>query len=338
MIKHAGKLRSKAALDIGSHFIKMVEISGSPERPSLVSFGMRKIQGASGEALSADVKSLSEELKLTVKDLNVSLSGPSVVARVISMPEMADEELKSAIRFEVEKFIPFDINECVLDYYVQGKDAKDKNNIDILLAAAKRDSVLARVKIVEDAGFSINVIDADSFAITNAFLRNYPSTEQAKTMALLNIGSAYTSLIIVRGGLISFVRDLSMGAGNFRESVLKKCGIDLDLADAMKGVAADKTAEVIACSRAALAGLLDEIKLSFGYYENQSGRGIDGIYLSGSGAGFVGLEEAFGDAFGSKPERWNPFQFLYMDPAAINVDEIARSHGSFAVAVGLALR
>ena len=126
MIKHPGKPKSSVALDIGSHSVKMIEVSGSAGNLSLVSFGIKEIQGSSGEASVEAVKALSSELKITVKDLNISLTGPSVVARVISMPDMTDEELKNAIRFETEKSIPFDINECVFDFYIQGKDVEKK--------------------------------------------------------------------------------------------------------------------------------------------------------------------------------------------------------------------
>lgn len=336
--KHTAKPRTSVALDIGSHSIKMIEVSIGPERSSLVSFGIKKIEGYSEGRTADTVKALAEDLKITAKDLNISLAGPSVVARVISMPEMPDEDLRSAIRFETEKFIPFDINECVLDFHIQGKSAREKNNLDILLASAKRDSVLAKIKTVEDAGFGVNVVDVDSFALTNAFLRNFASIEPAKTIALLNIGAAYTDLVILRGGVISFVRDLAIGVGDFCLTISKKCGIDLEACGGPKGVPAEKADEVSLCVKAALASLVDEIKLSFGYHENQSGRGIDAIYISGGGAGFMGLEEAFNDTFGSKPEKWNPFQFLNIDPSAIDADEIAAASGSFAVCAGLALR
>lgn len=332
------KPRNRAGLDIGTSHIKMIEVSGTSEKPVLASFGIKKIQGSSREAIVDVVKTLAEEIKISVKEFNISLAGPSLVTRLISVPNMTDEELKNAIRFETEKIIPFDINECILDFHVQGKDVREKNNIDILLAAAKRDFVLQKVKIVEEAGFGISVVDVDSFAITNVFLKNFTSIEPTKTIALLNVGAVYTNLIILRGGLISFVRDLAIGVADFRAAVSKKCGVDLELSEGLKDFTAEKAAEVGTCAKAALSSLLDEIKLSFGYHENQSGRGVDEIYLSGGGAGFIGLEEAFRDTFGSKPERWNPLQFLDIDSSGINMDKITGLNSSFVVAVGLALR
>ncbi|MFH1190555.1 MAG: type IV pilus assembly protein PilM [Candidatus Omnitrophota bacterium] len=337
MMKHSGKIKSSVALDIGSHSVKMIEISGAAGNPSLVSFGIRKVDGSSGDAQAEAIRGLSEELKIDLKETGISLSGPSVVVRVISMPDMTDEDLKNAVRFETEKSIPFDINECMFDFYIQGKDAREKNNLNILLAAAKKDSVLAKVKAAEDAGFRVNVVDVDGFAVTNAFLKNYPAIEPAKTIALLNIGATCTNLVISSGGLILFVRDLAIGVNAISAAIYKKCGTLPDLSDGMNKIPAEKITEMEACAKSALVSLLDEIKLSFGYHENQSGRGVDEIYISGGGAGFIGMEAAFREMFGMKPERWDPLKFL-MAGSSVDPGETAKSSGSFAICAGLALR
>ena len=329
---------NRIGLDLGSHSVKMLEVSGTPEAPSLVSFGVKKLQGPSSDDATDAIRALAEELKVSAKECTISLAGPSLIARLISMPKMTDEELKNAAIFEIEKFIPFDVNDCVLDFNVHGADPREKNNLNILLAAAKRDFVLQKIKMVEDAGFTVNVIDVDSFAVTNAFLKNATQNENAKTVALLNIGATYTNLVILRAGLISSVRDVAIGTNDFNSIVSKKCGVEGDISDALKNIPADKTGEIMACAKAALGKLLDEAKLSFGYHENQFGGAIEEVYLSGGGAGFPAIEEAFSEALGSKPNKWNPFQFMGIDPAIINVDNIVKFKDSFAVAVGLALR
>ena len=98
----------------------------------------------------------------------------------------------------------------------------------------------------------------------------------------------------------------------------------------------DKAQDVTDCVRPVFANLLDEIKLSFGYHENQSGRGIDEIYVSGGSADMAGLDDLFQDALGSKPRRWDPFQFLRAPD--IDTTALGSLKNSFGVAIGLALR
>lgn len=332
------KPRNRVGLDIGSHSIKIVELSAVSAKPGLISFGLKKIPSSSKDAIVESLKALAEESRISVKELNISVSGPSVIVRLISMPKMTDEELKSAVRFETEKFIPFDINDCILDFQVLGKEAKDKNTMDIILAAVKKDYAWQKIKLVEEAGFAVKTVDVDSFAITNSFLRNFSSIDPAKTFAVLNIGAVGTSLSILRGIMPSFVREVAIGSNELDAAISKKLNVSVEVAEGLKMAPKDKMSDVLACIKPVLSNLLDEIKLSFGYHENQSGRSIDEIYISGGGAGVVGLDDAFAEAFGMKPMRWNPFQFLDTNIPGIDTDALERDKNSFSVAVGLALR
>jgi len=121
-------------------------------------------------------------------------------------------------------------------------------------------------------------------------------------------------------------------------AIAKKCSVGLEMSEELKILPKDKLSEVTSCAKAVLANLLDEVKLSFSYYENQSGRSVDEIFVSGGAANTVGLDEALQETFGSIPRRWNPFQFLETGSANIDINQMEKAKGSFAVAVGLALR
>lgn len=332
-----GKSKSRIGLDVGSTSIKIVEFSGTAEKPALVSFGATKILGSSKEGVADSIKSLAESINITSKDASISVSGPSLIVRLISMPKMTDEELSGAVRFEAEKFIPFDINDCIIDFQILNKGSKDKSGTEILLAAAKRDHVLSKVKTAESAGFSVRTVDVDIFAVINSFLKNYVQSGQPKTAALLNIGASSTSLSILYGGLPVFVREIASGGGAFSAAIAKNMNITQEAAEELKMAPKDKAEEVLSAVKPAIGNLLNEVRLSFGYYENQSGRSIDEIYVSGGCAIMTGLEDSFQEAFGSKPRYWDPFGFLGSAPQGAARPEDAVK-GSYAVAVGLALR
>ena len=124
--------------------------------------------------------------------MNVAVSGPAVIVRFISMPKMRDEELKSAVRFEAEKFIPFNINDCLLDFQVLRKNEKE-GKLDMVLVAAKRDLIVSKVETAQAAGFTVRAVDVDSFALANSFARAVkPAAPGEKTCAVVNIG--YTEI------------------------------------------------------------------------------------------------------------------------------------------------
>lgn len=335
--KQTTKHKDRLGLDIGSHSIKLVLIAGDPGRQSLGSVGLKRIVGSSRDAVISSIKSLTEELAITGKDVAIGVAGRSVIVRLISMPKMTDEELAGAVRFEAEKFIPFDINDCVLDFKIIGKETKEKNTLDILLAAVKKEYVLHKIRLVEEAGFAVRTVDVDILAATNAFLANFPSQDPSKTLALLDVGASCTDVSILRGGVPSFVRQVPIGISDCSAAVAKVAGVSPEEAASVKALPADKQREVIVCAKQILMGLIDEIKMSFGYYENQGGRGIDEIYVAGGGSSIVGLDEAFGEVLGAKPRHWDPFKFLDQTAmTGLQVDECAKT--TFGVAVGLALR
>ncbi len=329
--------KNKVGLDIGNFSVKMLEISGTKDRPALIGLGLKNISGLSKDEVSHSIKDLSLEAKITSSEVNISVSGPSVIIRFISMPKMKEEDLKSAIKFEAEKFIPFNINDCIIDSQILARDDRE-NKLNILLVAAKKDYVDEKIKMVTQAGLSVATVDVASFALANSFLRNFQSLDPNKTFALLNIGANITNLSILRSGTIAFARDVSIGSSNFNTSIAKNLNIPIESAEELKISPGEKAQDVVTSVKPVMNTLLDDLKLSFGYYENQSGRGIDEIYISGGGACTIGLDETFQDVLGSKPTIWNPLEFLDISSANLEKSEIDKIKNSFAISAGLAAR
>lgn len=334
--KHKIQPKSKAGMDIGSHSVKLVEmLFPASGKPILTGFGVREFSGSGGAAISESIRGLASSIRTTVKEFAISVSGPSVIVRFISMPRMRREELAGAIRFEAEKHIPFNINECVLDFQIMREDAKE-NKIDVLLAAAKKEHIEERIKFVQAAGFSVSLVDIDGFAVSNAFLANYPVTNPDKTVFLLDIGAGLTNLSILRGSTICLLRDVAIGGKDFTAALAKTLAVDAATAEKSKLSPQDKAQAVLQGSKAMLNNLLDEVRLSCSYYENQCGRTIDDIFISGGGAGLIGLPEFFKESLGIKPNFLQPFQAI--DTVNIDAAELKKTEALLAVAAGLAMR
>lgn len=297
------QIKTKVGLDIGTYSLKIIEVAGLSEKPVLTGIGSKKILGLSGKDISDSIKTIAEESKISAKEVNISVAGPCVMVRFISMPRMNEKDLKSAIKFEAEKFIPVNINDCVIDFQVLGKDPKD-NKMNILLAAVKKDYLSGRMRLVENAGFKVVSVNVDSFAVVNAFLKNFQANLGEKTHAILNIGARVTNLSILTGSVINFARDIAVGGDDFN----------------------------IEKSKPVFNNLIDEVKLSFGYHENQGGKPVDELYVSGGGC-LKGLDDAIQEMFGSEPHHWNPLGFL--DTATFDT---AKFKDYFAVAAGLVAR
>lgn len=333
--KHGSK--KKLGLDIGSFAVKAVEVSSAGvDKIAISGFGMRNISGLSRQETAGSIKEMLLRSGITAAEAVISVSGASVIERFISLPKMDEEALKGAIKFEAEKFIPFDINECVIDHKTLGKDERE-NKINVLLVAVKKDYLMSRIKIAEESGLGVRVVDVDVFAISNAFLRCLKNPLE-KTVAVVNMGASLTNISILRGESIYFARDLAVGGNDFNAAMSNMLGLDGKAAEELKLSPGDRVQDVIGCAKPVLGNLLDEVKLSFSYYENQTGKSIDEIYVSGGGSNIPGLADAFLENFGSKPSAWNPMQFAEIPVSGPEKDVLEKTGNSFGVAMGLALR
>jgi len=331
------KARTRVGLDIGRSTVKLLEAESQGDKSSLIRIGLKKLQDPSKETLVDSIKSLLEESALSAKDVNISVSGPSTIVRFVSMPKMRDDELKGAIRFEAEKHIPFAIEDCIMDYHVLGKDEKG-DKTEVLLVAAKKAFILEKIAAVEECGLCVNLMDVDSFAVANSFLRNFNNYDPGKSAALLNMGASLTNIIILHGSTLRFSRDIAMGGADFTAAVSKGLNIDPKTAEDLKLSPGPRLQDVINSTKNTLSSLLDELRLSFSYYENQSGSQIDEVYICGGASLLAGLESAFNEAFELKPLFWDPLQFLDISRLSQNAGSAKDLNRYFAVAAGLAIR
>lgn len=325
-------------LDIGTRLIKTAEVLSEGNTKTLTKFHFVEIDfPPTKEKVTEALKALLENFQPAVKSVNISLSAPSAIVRFINMPKMKEEDLKNSLRFEAEKYIPFNINEVLIAACILEENLEEKNQMRVLLAAAKKDIVNSRIDVLKEIGLSVAVIDIDSFACFNAFCESFDTLDPVKSMALLNIGYTQTNIVISRGSQPFFTRDIQIGGKDIAKAIAKELSIEEKDADKFILDPKDKGPQVYETSKAVLNNLVDETRLSFGYYENQHGKAIDEIYISGGVARLNGILDYFEESFGIKPAIWNPFSKFEISP---NVDakslELIRPQ--FAVCAGLAIR
>jgi type IV pilus assembly protein PilM len=254
---------------------------------------------------------------------------------------MEEAELKQALKFEAQKHIPFPINEVKLDSYIL-RDAFVDNKMLVLVAAVKRDFISQRLKIIQEAGFKINIVDLDSIALINAFNFNYPKDENTdtknKAVALLNIGASMSNLSILENGLPVLSRDIYIAGNNLTQKIQDLLGLDYKAAEGAKfHIEKDKSEKLNTATESVLSDLAKELRVSFDYYESQSTSSVTRIFLSGGGAVMTGFKDALANLLGFEVEYWDPLRKVII-PENIDSKNAQVLSGQLAVAVGLALR
>ena len=310
-------------VDIGSSSVKVVALGprrGNGARPVVAQHLVAVPEGQEVDASEA-IKAAVAGLHLPVRTVTVGVSGQWVVLRVVEMPAMKPSEIKQALPFEAQRYLPFNTQDVVLDGQVLG--AVDANKIWVLIVACKKELIERRLDWVKRAGLDVGIIDADALALANSFLSASNGRSSEESTALLNVGAQLTNLIVFQGTIPYLVRDIPWGAEKFARAVAEQAGIDIALVQQQLVGEQPANANLTATTRAAAEALVTEAQLSFDYFESRFGRPPEKILVTG-GLGLSSLfVEALKSHFSQPITPWQPTQDL---------------SGQFAIAYGLALR
>ena len=338
MKKKAFKKISRFGLDIGNSLIKAVEVSSDATQKTLIKADSLDVEFPPNQGKIKDaLKALLDRFKPSAKDVNISLSAPNSIVRFINMPKMKEADLKNSLRFEAEKYIPFNINEVVLDSVILDEPQELKNQMRVLLAAAKKQEINTRIEMLKEFGLSVTIIDIDSFACFNAFSNSIEKSDASKSVAILNIGYSQTNVIIAMGEKPLFTRDILIGSKDIVHSVSKMLQVEEKEANRLVYEPKEKGAEVSEAIKGVLGDLINELRLSFGYYENQYGKGVNEIYISGGVAKIGSVPEYFEENLGMKPILWDPLSKITVSPD-LDAKKIETLKPQLAVCTGLAIR
>lgn len=322
-------------LDIGSSSIKCVEVSPSADKFKLHRARVVPLADATPETAAKALRQLLDGQRPAQKHVRISVSGPSVLIRRVQLPTMTGEELKGAIRFEAERYIPFPIDDCVLDFQILG--AADAGNMNVMLVAAKSDFVQERVKLLMDLGATPELIDVDVFSAINAF-ETLGDPSRPKAYALAYIGHATTLFMIVNGGIPYFVREIPQGARNVTRALVDATGSDEAKCDEAKKKKEPAQAEVLkAATRKGLEPIAAELKNSIAYFENDAGEELKQVWVAGGGALSLDAGPYLTEELGRPVAVWDELSKLELG-GDVEPAYLSQHAAELEIAVGLALR
>ena len=303
-----GRSKSVLGLDIGSHSVKLIELTKEGEELFLTAMGRRRID--SPDLVAETVSELVSDLGVSrSKRCVTSVSGRSVIVRYVPMMRLPDEELKAAMAYEADKYIPFEVDDVVLDCQrLETDEDLGSDQMKVLLVAVKRTLVDDHVNMIESLGMQPIVVDVDVFALGNAFEQRMQrlGIDDATVRGLIDIGSSKTNINIVKGTTSYFTREIYVAGNNITEAVAKRFGEDPSDVERMKedpGGALETMQDAI---MVVLEEIGNEIRLSFDYYENQFDEEVTEVYISGGSVQFPGMDSLLSNIFNLETRLWDP--------------------------------
>jgi len=350
-----GRSRNLVGLDLGDSSVKVVQLKelGKGRGYQLLKAGWDPlsseaiVDGAIMDAqlVAETIQRLFQRCRIKPSTpVAIALSGHSVIVKRIGLPVMSPAELDESIHWEAEQYIPFDIEDVNLDYQIlEGSSLSGDGNMDVLLAAAKKDKINDYVSVIEQAGLNAATVDVAAFAMQNAFEANY-DFEPDQVIALVDIGSAVSSICVLHGGTSVYWRDINnIGGNQYTDAIQKELNLSAEQAEQLKrgeeidGIPYERVLPIITAVNEDVG---TEIQKTLDFFRQISAtdRELHRLYLTGGTAQMIHLKESLGERLNTQVELLNPFRRLPPTGGGVDEEMLNEMMPTASVAVGLALR
>ncbi|MBC7455041.1 MAG: pilus assembly protein PilM [Massilia sp.] len=342
-------------LDISTSSVRLVELSDTGKNVlRLERYAFEPLpRGAVVDGNIENMEQVSEAVRRVwkksgtrIKLVALGMPPASVITKKIILPAyLSDDQLEVQVESEASQYIPFALDEVSLDFDVLGITASSIEDIDVMLAAARKEKVEDRVAIAEAAGLSAVVMDIESYAARAALERvteaaiNAPLADgQMPIIALFQIGAQVTHISVMEGVDTLYEREQPFGGNQLTQDIVRAYGLSFEDAEARKKVADlpdNYQAELLApfLENAAL-----EITRAIQFfYTSTPYTHIDQLYLAGGCALIPGLLDLVAHRTKIASAVVAPFHGMQLGPG-VREAQLRSEAPAYLVACGLALR
>jgi type IV pilus assembly protein PilM len=312
------------------------------------------------DLLAAEIKEFWSSHSFKGKSVVLGVANQRVIVRLLNLPRMEEEDLRNAIGFEVQDYIPMPLEETILDYLVLGPQDKGSDLDRILVVVAHKGMIERYTSAVRAGGLRPAGIDVKALSLTRSTLPDAFFDEGATL--LLDIGTEMSNLVIVQEGSPTLTRFIPMGlddlaravseAANLPEEEAEKQALDprtrlgYDPEGAGEGDAENREGEnfdpalvydVRRGLEEAVQTLAEDVQRSVEYHHSQPGsREVWQALVSGEGALVAGLDEYLGELLDVPTHRGNPVGKLAANRSNVSDEQLEAMEPVLAVAFGLA--
>jgi type IV pilus assembly protein PilM len=337
--------------DISSSAVKMVEIESAGK-------GMYRIERYAIEPLPKDslmegninnldavsdaVKRCHKRLGSNIKNIALALPNAAVISKKILVPAGQNEEdLALQVETEANQYIPFAIEEVNLDFQVLGPAPNNPEDIEVLIAASRKDKIIDRVAVAEAAGLKAAVMDVDVFAAQTAFElieSQFPDKGKDQNIAIIDVGASIMAVNVLRNDQSIYMREQPFGGNQLTQEIQNRFGLSPEEAEAAKragGLPENYETDVLAPFMDML-GLEVARALQFFFTSTQHNK-IDHIVLTGGCAAITGVDEAVSKRVQINTVIGNPFINMQIS-SKVRAKSLTQDAPSLMVACGLAMR
>jgi type IV pilus assembly protein PilM len=345
------KKTSFIGVDVSATAIKMVELTAIGKQQFRLD-GYANIalpKGVISDGNINDLTQVADTIRSTwrllgsrAKQVVMALPASAVISKRVIMPAgLSDEDLELQVEAEANQYIPFPLDEMNLDFQVLGPIGKSTDEVEVLIAAAKKEKIDDRVAVAEEAGLKVSIMDVDAYATETAYrqiFRQLPGHNKKTVTMILDIGAHVTHISVMVGLHSVYSREQAFGGAMLSQEIQRRFGLSAEESEIAKrqgGLPDSYDQEVLQPFLQTLAG---EAARAVSFFTNSTQYSkVDHLLLAGGVSATEGLAALIQQKTEIHTLVANPFQGMTLvnkvKPSQLETDAPA-----LMIACGLALR
>ena len=288
------------------------------------------------------VRRLVKKSGTRTRNVAIALPASAVISKKIVLPGgLSEAELEIQVESEANKYIPFSLDEVSLDFCVLGPSATSLGDVEVLIAASRKEKVQDRQGLAEAAGLKPVVVDVESYASRLAAARlieDMPEKGVDTLVALFEIGSLTTSMQVIRNDEVLYERDQAFGGSQLTHLIVRQYGFSTEEAESKK-----RSGELPpGYDSTVLKPFIDNMAQEIGralqfFFTSTPHNKVDYVMLAGGSSALAGLTVSVTQQTSFACRLVDPFAGMEIGNG-VSEKSMRREASSYLTSCGLALR
>lgn len=282
--------------------------------------------------------------KMVTRTKNVAMALPTaavITKRIVVPAGLREEELEVQVETEANQYIPFALEEVNLDFQVLGPSPSSPEEVEVLIAASRKEKVDDRIAVAEASGLKAVVMDVESYAVQSSFeliQQQFPDHGKDQNIVLVDLGANVMNITVLRNEQTVYTREQAFGGSQLTQDIMRQYGMSQEEAEAAKrsgGLPENYETEVL---RPFMENAALEVQRAMQFFFTSTQyTSVEHILLTGGSAVIPGLDEMVQGRTQLNTLVANPFANMAIS-SRVQLKRLVADAPSLMVACGLAMR
>lgn len=338
-------------VDVSASAVKMVLLSSTGkasyrlENYAVVTLPKDAVSEGNITALEQVAEAMRSAWRMMgTREKNIAMSLPTaavITKKVMMAADLREDEMEIQVESEANQYIPFPLDEVNIDFQVLSAAPKNADDVEVLIAAAKKEKIDDRVAVAEEAGLKVHVMDVDAYATEAAYslmLKQLPKEGKRSTNMLIDIGANSMHINVFIDQQSVYIREQNFGGLLLTQEIQRRFGLSTEESEIAKrkgGLPESYQEEVLTPYMSSLVGEVDRA-VSF-FTSSSAYSQVDHILLVGGCAALPGIAELVQQKTDIHTVIGNPFHQMSLS-SKLKQKQLSADAPALVIACGLALR